>query len=564
MLSDREKRTVYDFFGEEGLNSTWTISTRGRSPEELRREFEKQKAAKKEREAEDLIKSKGEFTAQVDASALFVPANRLPRPPQRAGQPVTALDRWNRVGCTQLLGKHGFELPLTDKTAVNLAGQMISRQGGIGGGNLVGTIKTHWSPRLFTEFSTTFMKPRVASLKGQYTIDEFSFINFAATSTTLLIPPSFNMTYGQRLSTKSQLTGFTAVRSGTYTLGPWGGDLAKTGALRMDPPSVSVGLTSSSNTGSGWTVQTAIGLADVSISADRGIVAKWLGGAKLKAGISLGTGSGANVFANGDRSISDSTRLGVGVTAGLPGGVSLRLRFSRLGQKVNVPILLSPAPRSDLLIAAVAVPLAGLYALETFYLSPQKRRKVRGRLSELRRDNWELIKERKQAAEEGVKVLRTQAKKRASSERQKGGLIIVEAFYGREDALPATTDRFSSLDAEDLDRDAWKGEESNHDPRTDGSAIDDEYTGSPGSFSEAEFNSLKLYCDVRIPLQALVNKSKLVIPGGRTKANLLGFYDPAMGEKKVLRVRYIFRGQVHDVTFTDKDAVAAPMRAHQL
>ncbi|CAO1618942.1 unnamed protein product [Parajaminaea phylloscopi] len=565
VLSDREKRTVYDYFGEEGLNSTWTISTRGRSPEELRREFERQQATKQAKEAEDLIKSRGEFTAQIDAAALFVPSNRVPRPPPRAGQPVTLQDRWNRVGCSQLVGKHGFELPVTSKTSVNLAGQMVSRSGGIGGGNLIGTVKTHWSPRLFTEMSATLMRPRVASIKGQFTIDQFSFINFAATSTTLAVPPAFNISYGQRLSNESALTGFTAFRSGAYTLGPWGKSVAEAGALAMDPPSVTVGLTSSDNAGAGWTAQTSIGLADLSINVDRGIVAKWLGGAKLKAGISLGSASGVSVFANGDRSVSESTNVGFGVTAGLPGGVSVRLRFSRLGQKVTVPILLSPIPRSDLVVAAVGVPLAGLFVLETFYLSPKKRRKVRGRLQELRRDNWEWIKERRQAAQEGVSVLRSQARKKAASERHRGGLVILEAFYGREDRLPQTTAKFANcVDPEHLDREAWKseGEVSDQENRPE---VSDEYLGSPGAaFSEAEFASLELFCDVKVPLQALVNKSKLVIPGGRGKANLLGFYDPAMGEKKVLRVRYLFRGQIHDATFADKDAVAAPMRSHQL
>lgn len=565
VLSDREKRTVYDYFGEEGLNSTWTISTRGRSPEELRREFERRKVTKQTKEAEDLIKSKGEFTAQVDASALFAPADKIPRPPPSKGHFITFEDRWNRVGCTQLVGKHGFELPLTSKTSVNLAGQMISRSGGIGGGNLIGTVKTHWSPRLFTDISATLMKPRVGSIKGQCTIDQFSFINFAATSITTAVPPAFYISYGQRLSTETALTGFTAFRSGTYTLGPWGKSVANSGLLRMDPPSVTVGLTSSNSAGSGWTVQTSIGLADLSINVDRGIAAKWLGGAKLKAGVSLGTGSGVSVSVNGDRSVSDSTRLGFGVTAGLPGGVSLRLRFSRLGQKVNVPILLAPVPRSDLMIAAVGVPLAGLFALEAFYLSPKKRRKARGRLQELRRDNWELIKERKQAAAEGVRVLRSQAKKRAGGERSKGGLVILEAFYGREDTLPQTTAKFiDCTDVEQLDREAWK-DEGNEDAAAKQRATADEYQSSPGSvFSQAEFASHQLYCDVKVPLQALVNKSKLVIPGGRSKSNLLGFYDPAMGEKKVLRVRYLFRGQIHDATFTDKDAVAAPMRSHQL
>lgn len=65
-----------------------------------------------------------------------------------------------------------------------------------------------------------------------------------------------------------------------------------------------------------------------------------------------------------------------------------------------------------------------------------------------------------------------------------------------------------------------------------------------------------------VALQALVANSQLVIPAGRSKANLLGFADVAYGEKKKLRVRYSFKGRMHEVTLGDLDALAAPLRAH--
>lgn len=61
-------------------------------------------------------------------------------------------------------------------------------------------------------------------------------------------------------------------------------------------------------------------------------------------------------------------------------------------------------------------------------------------------------------------------------------------------------------------------------------------------------------------MQALVNNSQLGIPSKRSKANLLGFYDCAMGEKKRLRVRYFFKGRQHELEVDDLAAVAAPLR----
>jgi DnaJ family protein C protein 11 len=69
-----------------------------------------------------------------------------------------------------------------------------------------------------------------------------------------------------------------------------------------------------------------------------------------------------------------------------------------------------------------------------------------------------------------------------------------------------------------------------------------------------------------VPLQALLppNLSQLTIPSGRSKSTLLGFYDPAMGEKKRLRIRYRFRGKVHEAVWEGNEAVALPMRSHML
>ena len=50
------------------------------------------------------------------------------------------------------------------------------------------------------------------------------------------------------------------------------------------------------------------------------------------------------------------------------------------------------------------------------------------------------------------------------------------------------------------------------------------------SRSQTEYD--RDFIEVNVPLQALVNDSQLVIPGGRPKSGLLGFYDVALGRKK--------------------------------
>ena len=62
----------------------------------------------------------------------------------------------------------------------------------------------------------------------------------------------------------------------------------------------------------------------------------------------------------------------------------------------------------------------------------------------------------------------------------------------------------------------------------------------------------------------LVTQSQLIIPAGRSKSKLIGFFDPCVGERKQLLIRYVFQGALHELVVDDEDAVAAPLRSQQL
>ncbi|KAH9477784.1 DnaJ-like protein subfamily C member 11-like protein [Psilocybe cubensis] len=71
-----------------------------------------------------------------------------------------------------------------------------------------------------------------------------------------------------------------------------------------------------------------------------------------------------------------------------------------------------------------------------------------------------------------------------------------------------------------------------------------------------------LSLDVKIPLQALVRKSQLHIPGGTSKTALQGFSDPAPFASKSLRIRYLFRGRLHYAEIPDYMPVVLPLSEH--
>uniref|UniRef100_H2ZE50 J domain-containing protein n=1 Tax=Ciona savignyi TaxID=51511 RepID=H2ZE50_CIOSA len=120
-------------------------------------------------------------------------------------------------------------------------------------------------------------------------------------------------------------------------------------------------------------------------------------------------------------------------------------------------------------------------------------------------------KRRKEEAEATIKMMKQSSQRKIDAEERKLGLVITEAWYGR-------------------------------------------------FVSEDSSRTSKLI-DVRIPLQNLVENSKLQLPAGITKSGLPGFYDPCPGSEIKLKVVYKFRGGVHKASFDDRDAVRIPLRS---
>lgn len=168
VLTDPTKRTIYDMFGEEGLKTSWEIGPRNRTPEELRRHFAQQAYEKKRLDAEALVKPKGDMSLVLDARAVFLSRRFFKDPSLVKHDPVSRIAR-TRPG--QLLMKHSFEVPVSPKTQLIWAGQMVSR-GRAGGGNVLGTVRHTFSPQCWGEIGTSFLEPRIVTGKGTYTFDE--------------------------------------------------------------------------------------------------------------------------------------------------------------------------------------------------------------------------------------------------------------------------------------------------------------------------------------------------------------------------------------------------------
>eukprot|EP01132_Coremiostelium_polycephalum_P004087 gene4087-5115_t len=156
------------------------------------------------------------------------------------------------------------------------------------------------------------------------------------------------------------------------------------------------------------------------------------------------------------------------------------------------------------------VPSVLLSCIKLFIVNPLLKRQEQKRLEETKSKFVHATLESKRKALADIQLMRQVVEKKVLHERTKKGLIIQEALYG-------------------------KLNEKSTDP---------------------EFPA---NIDVTIPLQFLVEDSKLQLHPNK-KSDLLGFWDPAIGEEKQLKVTYFFQDKLHRVIVGDNDPLMIPLR----
>jgi DnaJ family protein C protein 11 len=250
--------------------------------------------------------------------------------------------------------------------------------------------------------------------------------------------------------------------------------------------------------------------------------------------VSLSTASGIKSSFLLTKRITKLSKITMGVEVATSIGVTFRLGFRRLGRQLVIPILLSDEIRTDIIAGAFLIPMFGTALIDTLYLEPRKKAAYKKRLEELRETNSLVLHQRRQEAEEAIQLMQASVIKKLDQEIEKNGLVIVEAIYG---ILPPSKTR----------------------PRSES------ITQSLSQFSQllGPTTSSK-FLNVTIPIQNLVSNSQLFISGGFSKSNMIGFYDPCLGEKKRLRIKYRFQEKMHWVEVGDRETLALPLREHQI
>ncbi|GLA04336.1 DnaJ (Hsp40), sub C, member 11 [Aspergillus niger] len=240
----------------------------------------------------------------------------------------------------------------------------------------------------------------------------------------------------------------------------------------------------------------------------------------------------------GTRQVGDFTRLGLGVGVRDMQGLVVTMSWSRLGQKIRVPVSVIPFGLVDADVAAMAIicPWLAYCALEFGFIRPRERKRHRRAIARRQKQLRRLVPKKRAESQEAIDIMTEQVQRRQAKEAKQGGLVILRAEYGY---YPS------------------KDRESGREPEV---------------------------TDVSIPVAALVDHGQLAIPKemvkvslqfpsagdassadlSLTQSHILGFHDPAPLLPKMLKIWYNYHGQEHYVEAKETEDISCPMRSHLL
>ncbi|XP_019878016.1 dnaJ homolog subfamily C member 11 [Aethina tumida] len=237
---------------------------------------------------------------------------------------------------------------------------------------------------------------------------------------------------------------------------------------------------------------------------------------KVKLAFKIGTFGGVLEY-GAEKKITKHSHLSFAVSCGVPSGVKLKIRLTRASQVYSFPIHLCeeimPAP----VFYASVVPIVVYIVVKKGFVEPFLREEKSKKVEKQKQNNLNKLIEKRKEALAAQELMTATYDRIKTDEENKKGLVIIKAIYGKL-----------------IDTEAGAGD------------------------SEVSNEVL----DVTKPVQCLVKDSKLVIYE-HTKSELPGFFDPALGDEKMLHIIYNYRDQPHEVTVSDGESIRLPKTSHR-
>jgi len=537
ILSDKERRRVYDVYGMAGLNAGLEVGRRHKSLREISEEFERARAKERRAQMEAKLNFRGSYGFSFSAAHLFDERVRHRRA-------LIAARRGLPTGGSPFLDLNGvdfnsvFDVPTWSDDATAYVGAQGQMSRGAGAGGLILGLRKTASEHTSWECALV-----MGSMQSAATFHVQRQLSAHAAGTLAYSYAAAQGGLGLEVGVQRQLSEHSKGHL-TWNVGPVGG--VSTGAQRAK------GKTS-------WKADVSVGPASSGVA---GFIARRLSKkSTFRLGVRLGT-TAIDFDVGCTRKMNRETSLGLSVSVGIR-GVHLKLRFNHSGQRFQFPILLAPRATVANASASLAIPFAAVGILKRYVVKPYALKLRVEEQAVLRSKHAAQVAADKAEARAAQELLKAQAAARVAKEREKNGLVVERAVFGH---FPRRTRPKAGEPIVEGFREETETAEGTDDARgagTTGTSGDGDGDGN-GDGDGATKPAPAPWLDVTVAAQFMVFDSHLDVHAGAHKPSLLGFCDPCPDEKAYLRVRYTYRGVLHEVTVGEDDPLAIPNKAHEL
>lgn len=234
---------------------------------------------------------------------------------------------------------------------------------------------------------------------------------------------------------------------------------------------------------------------------------------RLRLAVKVGTFGGVIEY-GAEKKVSKHSSLSFSIVCGVPAGVKLKIRLSRANQVYSFPIHLCEEIMPSPIFYGTIVPLVVYIVVKKGFVEPFLKEEKSKKLEKQKQNNFNKLLEKRKEAMAAQELMQATYNRIKDEEERKKGLVIIKAIYGK------------------IIKESGDAEVSND------------------------------IVDVTVPVQCLVKDSKLIIHEN-SKSELPGFFDPALGEDKMLHVIYNYHEQSHEVTIGDTESLRLPKTSHR-
>ncbi|KAL8196178.1 hypothetical protein R6Q57_025178 [Mikania cordata] len=381
ILSDENKRQIYDIYGMEGLASGLELGPKLNKAEEIKEELERLKRKREEEKKSAHFQPSGVILAQLSVPSLL------------AGHGIMRAMSMNSEIQSQI-----------SKNNVIAVGGTLAVKGSDGDAAANAVFRHQLSSVSSIEIMAS------AGLRG-----------LIGVQTSRQLSRHANATMGLAMS----------LRDGSLNLtNSWNRQLSTTSNA-----SIELILGSDSSVAVGWRKKeqkmAAAGEIRIGTSAI-GAVGRYTHrfSSKSHGRITGKIGSSAlELEIGGGRKISDFSTVRMLYTIGIQ-GIYWKLELHRGAQKLVVPILLSRHINLGFAAGAFLLPTSLYLTLKSLVFKPYYRRREKQQALENMEQTRVQVKEAKAAAEKAQQLLQNVANRKRNKQLESNGLVIVEAVYG--------------------------------------------------------------------------------------------------------------------------------------